>query len=47
MGLSSWCTRWSNTTSSTSCGKKHMRFVDTRTIGNALVFLAYQPVRDA
>ena len=27
--------------------KKPMRLVDTRTIGDSLVFLTYQPVRDA
>ena len=28
-------------------GKKHMRLVDTRTVGDGLAFLIYQPVRDA
>jgi dihydrofolate reductase len=28
-------------------GRKHMRLVDTRTVGDGLAFLAYQPVRDA
>jgi dihydrofolate reductase len=28
-------------------GKKHMRLVDTRTVGDGLAFLTYQPVRDA
>jgi len=28
-------------------GKKPMRLVDTKTIGDGLVFLTYQPVRDA
>ena len=27
--------------------KKPMRLVDTRTVGDSLVFLTYQPVRDA
>jgi dihydrofolate reductase len=27
--------------------KKPMRLVDTRTVGDGLAFLAYQPVRDA
>jgi dihydrofolate reductase len=28
-------------------GKKHMRLVHTRTVGDSLAFLTYQPVRDA
>ena len=28
-------------------GKKHMRLVDTGTVGDGLAFLTYQPVRDA
>jgi dihydrofolate reductase len=28
-------------------GTKHMRLVDTRTVGDGLVLLTYQPVRDA
>ena len=28
-------------------GKKHMRLVDTATVGDGLAFLTYQPVRDA
>jgi hypothetical protein len=27
--------------------QKPMRLVDTRTVGNSLAFLTYQPVRDA
>jgi dihydrofolate reductase len=27
-------------------GKKHMRLVDTRTVGDGLAFLTYQPARD-
>jgi len=27
-------------------GRKHMRLVDSRTVGDGLAFLAYQPVRD-
>jgi dihydrofolate reductase len=28
-------------------GKKSIRLVDTRTVGDGLAFLTYQPVRDA